>query len=240
MHPLLVRLSFLSLAIALTSYNINRLVPEPYLDEVFHIPQAQAYCRNAFSVWDPKLTTPAGLYLLSYPLSYLGDACTPAALRAVNGFGVALLLPVITYRIQQTLHGKGSNEASAQTALNLALFPLLFFFGGLYYTDVWSTIFVLAAYLATLRDRPWMAAVYGWVSLWFRQTNIVWVLFMAGIAAVRNLEEFQEEDIEADAQELTPGKFLDPRQWSSIRIHNPRLSSSIAFTGATPSPRIPA
>jgi alpha-1,2-glucosyltransferase len=240
MHPLLVRLSVLSLVVALTSYNINRIVPEPYLDEVFHIPQAQAYCRNAFSAWDPKLTTPAGLYLLSYPLSYLG-ACTPTTLRAVNGLGVAVLLPVIIYRIQQTLHGKGPgrNEASAQIALNVALFPLLYFFGGLYYTDVWSTTFVLAAYLATLRDRPWVAAAYGWVALWFRQTNVVWVLFMAGVAAVRKLEEAQHEESEdstVTGQELIPTKFLDPRQWGSIKIHNPPLSSSTTLTGILPYP----
>jgi len=30
-------------------------------DEPFHIPQAQAYCRDAFTEWDPKITTPPGL-----------------------------------------------------------------------------------------------------------------------------------------------------------------------------------
>jgi hypothetical protein len=30
-------------------------------DEPFHVPQAQAYCRNEWTVWDPKLTTPPGL-----------------------------------------------------------------------------------------------------------------------------------------------------------------------------------
>lgn len=33
-------------------------------DEVFHIPQAQAYCRWDYATWDPKLTTPPGLYVL--------------------------------------------------------------------------------------------------------------------------------------------------------------------------------
>jgi alpha-1,2-glucosyltransferase len=59
---------------------VTKHVPEPYLvstivgkafllfgtlisvqDEVFHIPQVQAYCRGDFHVWDPKLTTPPGL-----------------------------------------------------------------------------------------------------------------------------------------------------------------------------------
>lgn len=59
-------------------------VPEPYLvsigpsqvfhglitnahqDEVFHIPQAQKYCESKWLEWDDKITTPPGLYVLSY------------------------------------------------------------------------------------------------------------------------------------------------------------------------------
>lgn len=41
-------------------------VPEPYLDEVFHIPQAQKYCQGRWLEWDDKITTPPGLYVY-YP-----------------------------------------------------------------------------------------------------------------------------------------------------------------------------
>lgn len=30
-------------------------------DEIFHAPQAQAYCRGDWRYWDPALTTPPGL-----------------------------------------------------------------------------------------------------------------------------------------------------------------------------------
>jgi hypothetical protein len=33
-------------------------------DEVFHIPQAQAYCKGRWGHWDDKITTPPGLYVL--------------------------------------------------------------------------------------------------------------------------------------------------------------------------------
>lgn len=36
-------------------------VPEPYLDEIFHIPQAQKYCEGRWLEWDDKITTPPGL-----------------------------------------------------------------------------------------------------------------------------------------------------------------------------------
>lgn len=40
---------------------VSLWVPEPYLDEIFHIPQAQKYCDGNWSAWDDKITTPPGL-----------------------------------------------------------------------------------------------------------------------------------------------------------------------------------
>lgn len=57
------------------------------------------------------------------------------------------------------VEGRASNEALAsQTAMNVALFPLLFFFNTLFYTDVWSTVFVLLAYRSYLLYNPWFSA----------------------------------------------------------------------------------
>uniref|UniRef100_A0A0V0GGS1 Dol-P-Glc:Glc(2)Man(9)GlcNAc(2)-PP-Dol alpha-1,2-glucosyltransferase n=1 Tax=Solanum chacoense TaxID=4108 RepID=A0A0V0GGS1_SOLCH len=41
---------------------VNRIVTEPYMDEIFHIPQAQQYCKGNFRSWDPMITTPPGLW----------------------------------------------------------------------------------------------------------------------------------------------------------------------------------
>ncbi|KAI7538973.1 hypothetical protein KC331_g10023, partial [Hortaea werneckii] len=51
-------------------YLVDRTVTEPYLDEVFHVRQAQLYCAGNFHDWDPKITTPPGLYIVSYLLSF--------------------------------------------------------------------------------------------------------------------------------------------------------------------------
>ncbi|KAJ1394393.1 Alpha-2-glucosyltransferase Alg10 [Sesbania bispinosa] len=42
---------------------VNRTVPDSYMDEIFHIPQAQQYCRGNFRSWDPMITTPPGLFM---------------------------------------------------------------------------------------------------------------------------------------------------------------------------------
>ena len=41
---------------------VYQIAPDPYIDEIFHIPQAQAYCQGDFLYWDNKITTPPGLY----------------------------------------------------------------------------------------------------------------------------------------------------------------------------------
>ncbi|KAA8564251.1 hypothetical protein EYC84_011197 [Monilinia fructicola] len=82
---LVVPLAVASLA-SFWEYQVTKNVPEPYLDEVFHIPQAQAYCRWQYGTWDPKLTTPPGLYWWSHFLSIVSGftTCNPHFLRITN------------------------------------------------------------------------------------------------------------------------------------------------------------
>ncbi|KAK8708948.1 hypothetical protein V6N13_059983 [Hibiscus sabdariffa] len=50
-----------SLWVIPVSILVNRIVPDPYMDEIFHIPQAQRYCNGDFMSWDPMITTQPGL-----------------------------------------------------------------------------------------------------------------------------------------------------------------------------------
>lgn len=83
------------------------------------------------------------------------------------------------------------------TAANICLFPPLFFFSGLYYTDVLSTCFVICAYshfLARVNEPPTLnggieALLYGLAALSMRQTNIFWVaIFLAGLHWLRAVD----------------------------------------------------
>ncbi len=65
------------------------------------------------------------------------------------------------------------------SALNLAFFPLFYFFSFLYYTDCGSTFMVLLMYCLHLDGRNWFASFIGALAVLFRQTNIVWVFFIA-------------------------------------------------------------
>ena len=78
------------------------------------------------------------------------------------------------------------------SAVVVGIFPLLYFYSFLYYTDPSSTFLVLLAYYACILERYSTSAVLGLVSICFRQSNIIWVIFMAGTVVVHYLEGISE------------------------------------------------
>lgn len=159
---------------------VSEHVQDPYLDEIFHIPQTQRYCQGNFKSWDPKITTPPGLYILGYLYSGIvdmtgvyGSYCSMDTLRTLNLIGLDLMLPIIGMLI----------TGDMSFSLALTTFPLLAFYGFLFYTDIWSVIFVLSALAIGLTGNSFLtdftSASFAGISLLFRQTNIVWCAFVA-------------------------------------------------------------
>lgn len=173
---------------------------------------------------------------------------------AINLVGI----PLISWSILSLLHdsdarheeefsseaGKANTKPASHTryplihlALNISLFPLLFFFSALYYTDVISSFSVLASYYAHLRlsrERSqgnaalrlfWFLAITSssLLSLTFRQTNIFWVAgFVGGLELVEVLRACgptQEGEIYLRNQ---PSFFEVCRMsWSTSQLYDP-------------------
>ncbi|KAL0648892.1 hypothetical protein Bca4012_047183 [Brassica carinata] len=163
------------------------------MDEIFHVPQAQQYCNGNFRSWDPMITTPPGLYYLSlahvaslFPGMLLmrttsqsfSEACSTSVLRSTNAV-FAVLCGVLVYEIIRFLGPSLSDRKATLMALVMSLYPLHWFFTFLYYTDVASLTTFLAMYLACLRRRYILSAVFGTLAILIRQTNVVWMLFVA-------------------------------------------------------------
>ncbi|KAG6109703.1 hypothetical protein E4U31_006659 [Claviceps sp. LM219 group G6] len=193
-------------------------------DEVFHIPQAQKYCEGRFLEWDDKITTPPGLYIFSVLLQKAANVtsnlwafdCVASTLRFTNVLGLIVLAYLallcrheIESRFYEAHSGarlKAMSTYVIHTAVNIALFPLLFFFSGLYYTDVISTAVVLGAFLNHLkrvgRDRSsWtnnlMTIVFGVAALFMRQTNVFWiVVWMGGLEAVHAIKTLRPKRVD--------------------------------------------
>ncbi|XP_060926636.1 dol-P-Glc:Glc(2)Man(9)GlcNAc(2)-PP-Dol alpha-1,2-glucosyltransferase [Limanda limanda] len=172
----------------------------PYMDEVFHVPQAQKYCQGRFTEWDSMITTLPGLYLITVgvikPVVWLADltgavVCSTAMLRFVNllfNCGILYLL----YLLICKLHLKEKTRTTSRrilSALSLSTFPVLYFFNFLYYTDAGSTFFILFTYLMTLYGCHKASALLGVCSVLFRQTNIIWVAFCAGTLVAAKMDE---------------------------------------------------
>lgn len=91
-------------------------------------------------------------------LPYLGQTniCSTSILRSLNAIGVTVALPLLAYQVSRR-HQRTSRD-SASDAVSVGFFPLLFFFAGLFYTDVWSSVFLLAAYDQVLVGNSWVSA----------------------------------------------------------------------------------
>ncbi|CAN6472300.1 unnamed protein product [Victoria cruziana] len=179
------------------SFMVNCIVPEPYMDEVFHVPQAQEYCRSNFSSWDPMITTPPGLYFLSlahiaivFPclwwigaVSSFSDLCSVAFLRSTN-CALAVICAVLFYDIVVHTRPGLSKGKATLFAVVLALYPLHWFFTYIYYTDIASTAAVMGMYLSCLKRSYWLSALLGGIAITIRQTNVIWILFIACIGAI--------------------------------------------------------
>ena len=175
---------------------VSTIQQTPYMDEIFHVPQAQRYCARNFTYWDPKLTTLPGLYVASIVVlepvaAMLGTTptplCTTLSLRLHSLlFWIATLY--LLYKIHSYLYG---NDRVA--VILLGFFPLFYFYAFLYYTDVASTFFVLLTYLLALKGRNWSSAFVGALAVTCRQTNIIWVGFSLAVAVLRDAEVVAEK-----------------------------------------------
>ncbi|RCK57827.1 Dol-P-Glc:Glc(2)Man(9)GlcNAc(2)-PP-Dol alpha-1,2-glucosyltransferase [Candida viswanathii] len=161
---------------------VKEIAPEPYIDEIFHLRQCQAYCDYKFTQWDDKITTPPGLYTIGFVYSKLIELVTgyPACLdsnvlRSVNLMGGLVVLPLV-------LHVFKRYNPNQFWSINIISQPLMFTYYFLFYTDVWSTILIVFA-LALVNNKraqhPFWSALVSFCSLWFRQTNILWICFIA-------------------------------------------------------------
>jgi len=71
---------------------------------------------------------------------------------------VVWVLPIITRNIYRKIH-PGASKGAIDLAGLLPAFPLLSFFGNLYYTDVLSTTLVLSCYLFAIKKSYKLSAL---------------------------------------------------------------------------------
>lgn len=119
-----------------------------YMDEIFHIPQAQKFCHGNFVEWDSKITTFPGLYLLSFLINHIFPfECSLVFLRGINVF-LAILWPYYLYQCRRTIFPKEDEIKDTVLMITMVvLYPMAFFFYFLYYTDTASIVSITMLYM---------------------------------------------------------------------------------------------
>ncbi|KTW32563.1 dolichyl-P-Glc:Glc(2)Man(9)GlcNAc(2)-PP-dolichol alpha-1,2- glucosyltransferase [Pneumocystis jirovecii RU7] len=162
---------------------VQKHVPKPYMDEIFHLNQMQKYCKGEYFAWDDKITTPPGMYWIHLVIlratKWIIGECNLVSLRTLNVITATFLAVcfsgVIFYlRQDQTM--------KITEAILLTQFPLLYFYSTLYYTDILSTLLVFLSLYLTLRKQHKTSAMISFLSLAIRQTNVIWVLFLISLS----------------------------------------------------------
>lgn len=212
--------SILYLVLHYVTNSIFSVVAKPYMDEIFHVPQAQKICNGNLTYYDPKLTTPPGLYIVSYIRIWLRDrilrqrmnlTCDTIDLRRTNHLiAISNLFTVVLIqltaanskinlsrkygfrqRITYTLDQSTTSDLAKilLTSIAIITLPPLFFFNSLYYTDAGSLLFTLVAYLFSINEHHLLSSLSGLIAISFRQTNIVWIFYIACIVIIKTFEE---------------------------------------------------
>jgi len=117
-------------------------------------------------------------------------------------------MKLLCYTIQDS-----DGVKSCMTALALSMFPVIYFFTFLYYTDPGSIFFVLIMYLFCISDSHLTAALFGGIAIVFRQTNIIWVVFCAGLVLRKQLQLWLKE-----VYEKKDVKLSELNDWDMLKL----------------------
>ncbi|XP_055613264.1 putative Dol-P-Glc:Glc(2)Man(9)GlcNAc(2)-PP-Dol alpha-1,2-glucosyltransferase [Uranotaenia lowii] len=181
MHNQAIFLAFLVVYVVVTMvlfhfvYQASQLV----VDEEFHLIQGEHYCRGRFGVWDNKITTFPGLYLVS--AGFLGPyrLCSVFALR-MTSVVASIANAYLIFIIRKVVAINRGTAYLMLESISLATLPPLYFFSHLYYTDVISVTMVLMMVYLNLRAKYHWAALSAGLAIMMRQTNVIWVGFVLG------------------------------------------------------------
>lgn len=177
--------------LALAHFWLNARQPAPYMDELFHVPQADEFCRAVralqWPVYDANITTPPGIYAVAALLRF----CGTQGLRALSSvWGLVALWGIVALLrgLRARSGGKGEvAEKESEIWGNAVLVwaqPVFLFYAFLFYTETAAVACLVWTWVLALKGRHGSAAIVGVVSTLMRQTNMVWHAFVAADSAV--------------------------------------------------------
>jgi alpha-1,2-glucosyltransferase len=155
-----------------------------YSDEVYHYPSVVSVAEGEYQV-HPALTTIPGYHYLCGIVSRLVGDTSPRFVRSLSVvFGLGAVWAAA--RLTRSMLPEAGRFAVAQAFF----LPLALPYYALMYTDILSLFVVLTGLWLWFSGRQWAAALALTSSMTVRQTNVIWLLFIVGYAALSD-ERFE-------------------------------------------------
>ncbi|XP_065091253.1 putative Dol-P-Glc:Glc(2)Man(9)GlcNAc(2)-PP-Dol alpha-1,2-glucosyltransferase [Ochlerotatus camptorhynchus] len=210
--------SIVSLVLFHLIYRTSKVV----VDEEFHLRQGEHYCHGRFEVWDEKITTFPGLYLVSASLLGPFQACSIYHLRMVSLIA-SIANVYLIFIIRKVVLANRSDVYLLLESISLATLPPLYFFSHLYYTDVLSVTMVLIMVYFNLRGMHNWGAIAAFMAILMRQTNIVWVGLVLGDQVIKTTLDICLANGKGTKRKSRHYGFKDLFQAVKILIGNPKI-----------------
>jgi len=149
------------------------------VDENNHLNQIQRYLSGSYVTTS---TASGGFHATAAIFAWLTGHSGRESIRLF-----VLMISGATILTFRSLVTSFEPQASTVRTLQFALFPLLFPFWFLIYTDVLALLLLLLAVLALTRDRFHVTAILATLSVAVRQTYVVWLAMLGVWTAIVNV-----------------------------------------------------
>ena len=149
-------------------------------DEGSYYNQAQDFMKRNFKLNHDFSTLPG------YPafLAVWGSIFSVTSIAGMRMFN--LILSVFSIFVFLLLTKKVNGELSLVRTIQYCFFPIIFPFFFLIYTDIFSLLLVLFAFYLLLKKKYDLAGIISILSIFVRQNNIIWLLFMCAYIYYEN------------------------------------------------------
>jgi alpha-1,2-glucosyltransferase len=142
------------------------------VDEPIHYDQIKWFIEGNFQLHS-GLTTIAGYHAFLAVLGSVFHVISAAGMRLFS-----LILSTVSIFVFLLLSKKINGGSFLVRTIQYCFFPIIFPFFFLIYTDIFSLLLVLFAFYLLLKKNYDLAGVISILSIFIRQNNIVWLLFM--------------------------------------------------------------
>ena len=168
---------------------LSHFHPSPLADETRHQGAITQVLRGHFD--------PSGPFMLpGYHLIIAAGSALAGSSLSFSRLLTCLMccVTVVLYAsIPQRRHGRGSGRSP----LLLVFLPILFPYTAMVYTDAVALLFIIGAIWSHTRRLPILPALLMFLACLIRQSNMVWVVFMAAWRALEVWDECESEVISA-------------------------------------------